>query len=250
MSRKPLPPDRPRTGPELVSRRLLGGWLLEHRHGYRFSPELELLPAFLGPAEPAGRVVELGSGNGALLLAVLHGAPPGPAALGLEYQPQLVALARRNAALRPLPRHAEFWLADVRHLPLAPACADWVLLNPPFYPPGWGRESEQVERQLSTHEVAGDLRDFLQAAACLLRPGGRTVIVYGPERLAQLLGSAAGTGLLPVRLRLVRHRPRDMPARLFLECRRLPLPAATGASGPPGLIVDEQELDFAAARAR
>lgn len=237
--------DEPKAGPGLVARRLAGGWLLERRHGYRFSPELELLPAFLGPDEPVGRVVELGSGNGALLLAALSKAPQGgPVALGLERQPGLASLARQNAALRALPRPVTFLTADVRCPPLVPGCADWVLCNPPFYPPGWGRESGQAERQLSTHEMAGDLGDFLRTTAMLLRPGGRAVVVYGPERLAELLATAAAAGLVSVRLRHVRHRPRGTLARLFLELRRPPLPHST----PPGLTVDEQELDFAAAR--
>jgi tRNA1(Val) A37 N6-methylase TrmN6 len=247
----PGAPPRPRPPREQVARWLAGGWLLEHRQGYRFSPELELLPAFFGPGEPQGRVVELGSGNGALLFAAASQGPTTSQLLGLERQPQLVRLATANARLRGSAARTRFVLADIRQPPLAAGVADWVLLNPPFYPAGWGRESRTPERHRSTHELAGGLGDFLATTGRVLRPGGRAVVVYGPERLAELLGELPAAGLWPRRLRLVVHRPRGTLARLFLEAVRLP-PAGTAGLPAPlrtvGLQVDTVELDYAAAR--
>lgn len=238
-------PSKPTVAPGCAARWLCGGWLVEHRHGYRFSPELELLPAFLGAGEPAGRTVELGSGNGALLLAALHGAPPGPPAIGLERQAQLVPLARANALARPLARAVRFCRADVRQPPLRTQCADRVLLNPPFYATGWGRESTRPERQASTHELHGGLPAFVAAAARLLRPGGHATLVYSPDRLAHLLLCLAAAGLAPTRLRLIRHQPSGALRRLFLDAILSP---AGGPQSVGGLHTDEVELDYAAAR--
>ncbi len=237
-------PPRPETGPDQVARWLAGHWHLEHRRGYRFSPELELIPDFLAADPPRGRIVELGAGNGALLLAALSQAPAHTCqALGLELQAQLPALAARNAALRGLPQEVLFVRGDLRRPPLAPGQAEWVLANPPFFPPGWGRESRAAERHASTHELAGDLRAFVDCAARLLRPGGRSLWLYGPERLADLLACCAAADLLPARLLLVRHRARGTRVRVLLEAWR-----AGGAAPAAGLQVTEREVDYLAAR--
>jgi len=228
-----------------VARWLRGCWHLEHRRGYRFSPELELLPDFVGPGEPAGRTLELGSGNGALLLAALSDAPAGPLAVGLELQAQLLPLAAANARSRFPNRAVAFCRADVRRLPLRPGCADRVLLNPPFFPPSWGRESSRAERHASTHELQGGLADFLRATATLLRPGGRAWIVYSPDRLAQLLVGVAGAGLQATRLRLIRHLPSGALRRLFLEAQA---PSAEPGVTSAPLHTDLVELDYRAAR--
>jgi tRNA1(Val) A37 N6-methylase TrmN6 len=73
--------------------------------------------------------------------------------------------------------------------------AELVVLNPPFFPEGWGRASESREVHASTHSLHGDVGDFLRCARALLAPQGRVVVLYDAGRLADLLPAISATGL-------------------------------------------------------
>ena len=77
------------------------------------------------------------------------------------------------------------------------------------------------------------LEDLFRSAAWALRYGGDFFLVHKPERLAELCACAAGHKLEPKRLLLLRHRPGDPIALIFLQCRK-------GAK--PGLIIEEEYL--------
>src|SRR5258706_9994614 len=74
--------------------------VIQSRTGYRFSLDALLLAHFAAVGR-AGRLIDLGAGNGvgALILATLH---PGLKATGLEIQPEMAGRAARSAALNGL----------------------------------------------------------------------------------------------------------------------------------------------------
>ncbi len=85
------------------------------------------------------------------------------------------------------------------------------------------------ERARARHELAGNLRDFLEAAAYCLGDGGRFYIVYLAERLVDLLTQMRQVRLEPKRIRFV-HGRKNAPARMLLvEGRK---------GGRPGLEVE------------
>jgi tRNA1Val (adenine37-N6)-methyltransferase len=189
--------------------------IVQGRSGYRFSLDSVLLAHFASP--PAeGRVIDLGSGNGAiaLMLAFLH---PGARVVGLEIQHAMVERAARGMELNSLEGRVEWIHGDVREVGrlFRARSFDAAVCNPPYRLESSGRVNPDPEKRVARHEVRGSLRDFLRAGATLLRHGGKMAVVYPATRLLDLLETMRVEGMEPKRLRLV-HSSGNTEAALVL----------------------------------
>jgi 16S rRNA (guanine1207-N2)-methyltransferase len=131
-----------------------------------FSPEgpdpgsLRLAAAF-DRVTPKGRVADLGAGWGFLSLAALAAGGAGVTAIDL-YEAEARALDAARANLADEPRAGFHW-ADVTTLGRQAAGYDLVVTNPPFHQ---GRAAEPALGAA-----------FIAAAARILKPGGRLLLV-------------------------------------------------------------------------
>lgn len=187
----------------------------QHRDGYRFSVDAVLLAHFLAP-RPAESVLDLGCGCGVIPLILAYRRPD-LRLTGLELQPQLAALARRNVADNGLAERIGIVEGDLRDLGglFSPGQFQRLVCNPPFYRSAGARLNLDPERRLARHEVAADLAEVVRAAGWLLHKGGRVNLVYPAERAVALLSGLRGAGLEPKRLRVVHSYP-GAPGRLVL----------------------------------
>ncbi|TCD06885.1 peptide chain release factor N(5)-glutamine methyltransferase [Erythrobacteraceae bacterium CFH 75059] len=96
-----------------------------------------LVDAALALDPPPRRVLDLGTGSGALLLAVLAHVPHARGT-GLDRSGAALAVARRNASALCLEERARFVAADWSCLGWSDTlgCHDLVLCNPPYVPTG------------------------------------------------------------------------------------------------------------------
>ncbi|GAB3283918.1 HemK/PrmC family methyltransferase [Sinomonas notoginsengisoli] len=153
------------------------------------------LPARKGPI-----VVDLGTGSGAIAVAVAHEAP-GATVHAVELSELAHAWAARNVALPEAGGRVHLVLGDLRTaLPELNGTADVVVSNPPYIPPGM--VPKEPEAALHDPEMAlyggadGGLELPLAAAASaarLLAPGGFFVMEHAEVqtgRLAELLGAS------------------------------------------------------------
>ena len=191
-----------------------------------FGADALFLARFASP-RPGERVVDLGTGCGILPVLLLRDSAAAHVT-GVEIQPAAAALARRSVARSGLDGRA------------AVLCASWtdldgllpregfhlVVCNPPYFPPGSGRESASPAARLARHEQPGTLDEVVAAASRLLRFGGRFCLCHRPERLADVVAALRRRGLEPKRLRMVQHDAAGAPGLVLLECRR---------GGKPGL---------------
>ncbi|HYL59185.1 MAG TPA: methyltransferase, partial [Candidatus Acidoferrales bacterium] len=142
--------------------KILGGrlTLCQPRDGYRFSVEAILLGRFAS-ARARDRVLELGAGCGvvAIMIAALHRPRE---VVAIEIQPDLAAMAARNAASNML-KSMRVVCADIRQRKIAgvaPASFDLVIANPPFRAAAAGRENPVAGRRIARGASAASLNDF------------------------------------------------------------------------------------------
>jgi tRNA1(Val) A37 N6-methylase TrmN6 len=191
---------------EIVEDRLLDGRLrlLQPAKGHRAGSDAILLAAAL-PELGAATLLDIGAGVGTVGLAAALMQSELSVTL-LERDPELAALAARNAALNGLGGRVQAVAADVAapaailaERGLAAASFDAVAMNPPFYPPG-GTRASPVPNRRAAHVAEGDLGSWLRAARRLLRPGGHLALIHRAQALPQVLaGLATGFGSVAVR---------------------------------------------------
>jgi tRNA1(Val) A37 N6-methylase TrmN6 len=183
--------------------------------------------------------LDLGAGTGAVGLVLFHAGAARRVVL-VEREPDLVKLCRKNLERSGTPGSVERLDLEENPLPRSLAqCAELVVTNPPFFPPGIGRPRRD---QKSRRARSGAVEPFLRAASfSLAGPSARLAVVYPAQALPELLAAAAAESLVPKRLRFV-HATSERPARVALVELRL--------AKPGGLVVLPPLVEWSAPRRR
>lgn len=154
-------------------------------------------------AEPdAKRVLDCGTGSGALLLAVLHGLPQA-SGTGIDRSADALAVAQDNAARLGLAGRAAFALADWHQPGWADSLGgpfDLVLANPPYV-----EDDADLAPSVRVHEPAGalfagaegldDYRVLVPQLPGLLAPGGVALVEIGHAQADAVTALAAQAGM-------------------------------------------------------
>ena len=168
-------------------------------------PETETLIA-LALEEPFSRVLDLGTGTGAILLSLLADRP-GATGLAVDLSPAALDVARGNAVALGLSDRAGFRLSD--WFVAVEGRFDLIVSNPPYIAAaemeGLSPEVRDWEPQMAL-TPGGDGLDAYRAitagAPAHLEPGGRLMVEIGPtqgEAVAELFRGAglADVAILP-----------------------------------------------------
>ncbi|SFC92526.1 tRNA1(Val) (adenine(37)-N6)-methyltransferase [Tropicimonas isoalkanivorans] len=175
----------------------LGGRLTlwQPARGYRAGIDPVLLAAAC-PAGPGESVLELGCGVGtaALCLAVRV---EGLRIVGLERQPDIAEIARRNAIDCDLP--LEVITCDLQAAPphVRQRSFDHVIANPPYFRRDESHASGHAQREAAMGEET-PLSAWLSVASRRLAPRGWLTLIHRAERLSDILGGLAGLGSVEV----------------------------------------------------
>jgi arsenite methyltransferase len=113
-------------------------------------------PTATANLRPGEVVVDLGSGGGRDVFLAAQKVGPSGKAIGIDMTPEMIDLARKNAAKGGL-TNVEVHLASIDKLPLADASVDVVISN-------------------CVINLAPDKRAVLREVARVLRPGGRLAV--------------------------------------------------------------------------
>jgi tRNA1Val (adenine37-N6)-methyltransferase len=191
--------------------------VLQKECGYRFSIDALLLGRFAEP-RPMDRIIDLGTGCGIipLILILRHNAEK---VIGVEIQPSLADLARRNVALNRLSARIKIWGKDLKSLQgkNRRGTFDLVLSNPPYRKVGAGRVNPRLEKALARHEIKATLEDVVCTARHLLKEKGRLTMIYPASRAADLIEEMREFHLEPKRLQFVHSHPQDEARLLLVE---------------------------------
>lgn len=151
------------------------------------------------------RLLDLGTGTGCLLLALLHELP-NATGLGIDRSAAALAVAERNAAALGLGGRARFALGDWA-AGLAESF-DIIVSNPPYIPqdqiPGLMPEVSRHEPRLALDGGADGLDCYRQLApqlAARLAPGGHALLEVGQGQAAEAAAILSGAGLDPAGFR-------------------------------------------------
>lgn len=169
-----------------LDRRLL---IDQPRRGFRAGHDSVLLASAV-PARGGQSVLELGSGVGvaslclAARIADVH-------ILGVESDPDLVALANGNAARNGFGNNARFVVGDARDFASPEASFDHVFFNPPFHPAS-GQVSTDASRDRAMRDVDDALVQWTAHAATLVRDNGSVTVIMRADRVAEWLTKVRG----------------------------------------------------------
>lgn len=159
-----------------------------------------LIDAALEQAGDAGRAIDLGTGSGALLLALLANRP-GWHGVGIDAAERALAAAQGNAAALGLAARSEFhvrdwtragWSADLGQF-------DLILCNPPYVESGAG-----LDRQVRDHEPASalfagpqgldDYRILIPQLRALMHAGATAILEIGADQAEAVTTLAQRSG--------------------------------------------------------
>lgn len=144
---------------------------------------------------PAPRVVDVGTGTGALALG-LKAARPDAAVTATDLSPEALALARENAALNGL----DVAFVEGSLLAGRPGPFDLVLSNPPYLPDGDRAEADPEVRHdpdLALYAGAEGLdvaRPLAVQAGAALAAGGLLLLELDPRNAPALAGELRSAG--------------------------------------------------------
>lgn len=160
--------------------------LRQPRVGYRAGLDAALLAAAC-EANPGDRLIEVGCGAGAALLAAATRNPKAEFA-GIERDREALALARENIALNGLEGRVQVMAGDVaagfKALGLAPF--DHAIANPPFF--DHPSELRAPHPAKAGAWMADDgLANWLAFLSKAVREGGSVTVIHRADRLADLL---------------------------------------------------------------
>jgi len=201
---------------------ILGGGLtiVQPVCGYRFSIDAILLGRFARPRQ-RDRVLELGAGCGVvsvIIAALTHSRE----IVAIELQPELAAMARRNAALNRIETVTAI-CADLRARRIdgvAAASFDYLAANPPYRARRTGRQSPNASRRIARGDDSATLADFSAAASRYLRHGAKAAFVFTAARTAELIAELKARSLEPKRIRFVHPRQGIAATTILIEVRK------------------------------
>jgi tRNA1Val (adenine37-N6)-methyltransferase len=194
--------------------------IYQQKRGYRFAVDAVLL-AGLTKVHPDDCVLDLGTGCGVIPLILAH-RKLGKRIVGLEIQPELVELAKRNVEVNGFCERIQIHEGDLCQAAadFQPGSFDLVISNPPYRRLRTGRINPDGQQAIARHELRSSVADVFKLASTLLEHGGRLAIIYPATRLAHLLVTAHSCRLTPKQLTVIHSNAACEACLVHLECRK------------------------------
>jgi len=169
-------------------------------------------------ARHSDKVIDLGSGSGVIPF-ILYAKYSPKSIVGVEIQKWAFDLAEKGAMENSLSDRVMFVNSDVANVGelFDEGSFDLVTSNPPYMESGRGPVSPNKMQHIARTETTASLYDFMNAAAYLLKKGGRLCMVHRPSRLADLFDYGRRLRLEPKRIRMVCPRSGENANIVLIE---------------------------------
>jgi SAM-dependent methyltransferase len=157
-------------------------YILNHRvaveqpkKGFRIAVDTVLLAAAV-PAMTGQHILDIGCGVGGAMLCVAARVTD-LSLTGIEIQPELVELCRRNIEQNGLSDHAEVLGEDIKNFIPEPTY-DHALMNPPYHDTARHDVSSNPLKGIANSATADDLAVWIARAGKALKPNGTLTIIH------------------------------------------------------------------------
>lgn len=214
--------------------------LIQRYRGHRYSVDDMLVAQLAGSLDAVpDRVLDLGCGLGSVLL-MLAWRHPQATFVGIEAQPEHVALARRNVLLNGCESRVTILAGDLREdasMTEAGRDFDLVTATPPYFDPRAATVCSDPQRAHAQWELRGGIEDYARAAAGAMSESGQFVACSAALPQDRTVRAFEAVGLRPLWHRDVLPR-RDRPPFLSLW-----VAARSGGAlhRPPPLVLREDD---------
>ncbi len=194
--------------------------LIEKKDSLTFGTDAYLLSAYL-PKRQRLIGVELGCGSGVISLLALT-KKKCQYVYGIEVQEDIASVAHRNSELNALGEAFSVINKDLRDVTISDVKSevDFVFSNPPYMKTDSGKANKNDFKNISRHEVCGEINDFCKCARLLLKHGGSFYVVYRPDRLIDLISAMRNNGLEPKRLTFIHTNTHTPPSLLLIQGKK------------------------------
>ncbi len=158
--------------------------LIEQNESQAFNLDTILLANFVKIPAKTKRVLEIGTGAGALLLYLSKKTKAN--IIGVEIQEKRYQQALKNIEENGLQNQLSCLNEDVKTMEIS--IVDCIISNPPFF-----RVNEETklnskeEDRIARHEVALSLRELATAVNKNLKYGGHFFMIHRPDRFAEIV---------------------------------------------------------------
>jgi len=223
--------------------------LTQRPEDFCYGVDAVLLADFVASgSKSSDHIMDLGTGNGIIPLILSHKSKT-QHLYGLELQTKAYETACQNVLQNRLDGRIIMIHGNVKEigLTLEPSLCgtmDRVVSNPPYMAYQRGLTNQNPAKTIARHEIAGDLRDFLGAAARLLKQKGHLYMIHRPGRMVDLFCIARELRLEPKELRLVCPKQGEPPNILMVHFlkgggKELKILPSLSVYGPAGEYTDE-----------
>lgn len=187
-------------------------YLFQRKDMFRINTDTALLAEFM-VIKKDERVLDIGTNNGALLLAAARYKPS--RMYGIDIQQEAIALANYNMQHHHL-HNVELISGDVRTTPLEKV--DVIVCNPPYFKVDENSHLNESEAlRMARHETYLKLADLCNRISCLLDEKGRCYMVHRANRIAEIISLCCTYRLAIRTLQFVYDQQKDEAVSVLIE---------------------------------
>lgn len=194
-------------------RKLIGSdRLIDQTRKNAFNLDTILLAHFMHIPYRAKTVVDIGTGNGVLMLYLAD--QTNAKIIGIEIQEEHAKLAQKNVLLNGLEHRLSVICDDVKHVTLKGV--DCIISNPPFFKVNeLSKKNIDEEVAIARHELKLTFEALVIAVSNMLKYGGYFYFIHRPDRLSEMIKTLEEHDLTVKRIRFV-HPYQDKEANHVL----------------------------------
>ncbi|MGL4402958.1 MAG: tRNA1(Val) (adenine(37)-N6)-methyltransferase [Fusobacteriaceae bacterium] len=193
--------------------------IIQRSDFFNFSMDSLLVAEFVSLGRGVNKVVDLGTGNGAIPLFLSKRTKA--KIYGIELQEVSFDLAERNIQLNNLQNQIEILHDDMKNWKkhFQHGSIDAVVTNPPFFK-YHGNENllnDLDQLTLARHEISITLEEIIQVASNLLKDKGYFAIVHRADRMMDILETMRKHSIEPKRIQFCHSKNGKIAKILLVE---------------------------------